>query len=343
MIPRLDRLFVAHKTKATIQMQEHMELAALVDKLEALVEADAKQQLTHRWTDAINAKGRWGQWENIDIVLLDGIAKPTERLDGWQPASLISQIQSSSCPPGCFDQLQSNERKKGCTEMTAENRPYDWASETPARQKANRHTKTPYLGGRKRCRHSPQPRSQPPHRDPSTSKRNGRKVVSSIGTIAIILLAATVTLSLLGPTALNFLYCLVSQTLSVEQEQKDTQKYIYINIDINIDEKYRKTTGKEFQENSSVANLSGTSAYQTEPDLMTYSFYADKAAAEGSHAPEGCRDYTLSKVPDALLLDSELSVLARYGSKSPPAPARPRATPHAASRVRQNPIGIRKG
>lgn len=95
MIPRLARLFVAHKAKASIQMQEHMELAALVDKLEALVEADAKQQYTHRWAGAINAKGRWGQWENIDIVLLDGIAKPTERLDGWQPASLISQIQSS--------------------------------------------------------------------------------------------------------------------------------------------------------------------------------------------------------------------------------------------------------
>ena len=98
MIPRLDRLFVAHKTKATIQMQEHMELAALVDKLEALVEADAKQQLTHRWTDAINAKGRWGQWENIDIVLLDGIAKPTERLDGWQPASLFHKIHSRFFP-----------------------------------------------------------------------------------------------------------------------------------------------------------------------------------------------------------------------------------------------------
>lgn len=35
MIPRLARLFVARKAKSSIQMQEHMELTALVDKLMA--------------------------------------------------------------------------------------------------------------------------------------------------------------------------------------------------------------------------------------------------------------------------------------------------------------------
>ena len=239
--------------------------------------------------------------------------------------------------------------------MTAENRPYDWASETPARQKANRHAElTSILAAasdaniqhhQDASRHTETPsilaaasdanihHHQKANRHAeslSSFKCNGCEVFSLIDATVkvIIILATTATLILLGPAALNFLDCLACQVFSVEEEQKETQKYIDINIDINIDVggKYRKTTGKEFQENSSVTNLSGTRAYQTVPDLMTYSFCADKAAAEGSKAPEGCLDDTLSKVPDAPLLDSELSVLARYGSKSPHARASPPAS-----------------
>ena len=243
--------------------------------------------------------------------------------------------------------------------MITANKPYDWASGTPARQKANRHAElTSILAAasdaniqhhQDASRHTETPSilaaasdANIHHRQkanrhaesPSSFKCNGCSVFSLIdATVKVtIILAATATLILLGLTALNFLDCLACQVFSVDEEQKETQKYIDINIDINIDigGKYRKTTGKEFQENSSVTNLSGTSAYQTSPDLMTYSFCADRAAA-GSHEPDGCGEDTLSAVPDARLSERALSVLARYGSTSPLARASPPARePHPA-------------
>ena len=182
--------------------------------------------------------------------------------------------------------------------MTAENRPYDWESETLARQKANRHAELPSILAAASDANTHRQKANRHAESPSSFKCNGCKVFSLIGATVrvIIILAAIATLNLLGLTALNFVDCLISQAFSVEEEQKETQKFIYINIDINIDTggKYRKTTGKEFQENSSVANLSCTSAYQTVPDLMTNSFCAEIAAAEGSQAPEGCGEEALS-------------------------------------------------
>ena len=183
--------------------------------------------------------------------------------------------------------------------MITANKPYDWASETSAHQEANRHAEPPSILAAASDANIHHRQEANRHAEsPLSFKCNGCNVFSLIDATVkvIIILAATATLILLGPTALNFLDCLACQVFSVEEEQKETQKFIYINIDINIDTggKYRKTTGKEFQENSSVANLSCTSAYQTVPDLMTYSFCAEIAAAEGSHAPEGCGEDTLS-------------------------------------------------
>lgn len=84
--------------------------------------------------------------------------------------------------------------------MKAENKPYDWASETPTRQEASRHAKSP-----------------------SSFKCNGCKVVSFIGAamIAICLLAAPVMPNLLGPTALSLVAYLAFVALPTEKEQKD--------------------------------------------------------------------------------------------------------------------------
>ena len=203
--------------------------------------------------------------------------------------------------------------------MTTANKPHDRASEPPARQEASRHAEAPSILAaasdaniqhhQDASRHTETPsilaaasdanihQHQKANRhaeSPSSFKCDGCNVFSLIDATVkvIIILAATATLILLGPAALNFLDCLACQVFSVEEEQKETQKYIDINIDIGG--KYRKTTGKEFQENSSVTNLSGTSAYQTVPDLMTYSFCADRVAAAGSHAPDGCGEDALS-------------------------------------------------
>lgn len=88
-------LAMAHEPRAIMRMAEHLELVDPVDMLEALAEADTKRQYTHGLAEAINAEGGWGHWENIDMVLLYGIAKPKERLDGWQSASLFRKIQCS--------------------------------------------------------------------------------------------------------------------------------------------------------------------------------------------------------------------------------------------------------
>lgn len=165
--------------------------------------------------------------------------------------------------------------------MTTENRPYDWASETPTLQEASSHAElTSILAAtsdaniqhhQDASRNAETPsilaaasdanihHHQKANRHaetPLSFNCDGCKVVSFIGAtmMAIILLAAIATLNLLGPTALNFVDCLISQAFSVEEEQKETQKDIDINIDIGGE--YRKSTGKEFQENCSVAYAS---------------------------------------------------------------------------------------
>ena len=88
-------LAMAHEPRAIMQMAEHLELVDSCEQAGGSCGSQGQTAIHRQMGTSHQRRRQMGALGNIGMVLLDGIAKPKERLDGWQPASLFHKIQCS--------------------------------------------------------------------------------------------------------------------------------------------------------------------------------------------------------------------------------------------------------